>query len=144
MKFGLGRLFQSADKPQGSPQLAVAQLLFEIARADLGVRPEEMSAIRRHLGEAFQLTPAALDDLLSRASEKTEQAISLYDTVETVNRTLDAAQKASLIGGLWQVANADHQLDPYEEALLRRVADLLYVPHSVFIREKLRTLGETS
>lgn len=143
MKLGFGRLFGKPQPPApATPGLAVAQLLFEIARADLGVQAAELAAIRRHLGTAFSLSPAALDALLSRGAAKAEAALSLYDSVEAVNRTLDATQKAQLIGALWQVALADGQIDPYEEALLRRLADLLYVPHSVFIREKLRTLGD--
>ena len=142
MKFGLGRFIQ---KPQlssaaSSPQLAVAQLLIEIARADLGISATEIAAIRRHLQAAYALDEAALSVLVDRAAEKAEKAISLYDSVESVNRALDATQKAQLIGALWQVAHADKEIDPHEEALLRRLADLLYVPHSVFIREKLRTL----
>jgi uncharacterized tellurite resistance protein B-like protein len=39
---------------------------------------------------------------------------------------------------LWQVAYADGSLDPYEEALVRKIADLIYVPHREFIQAKHR------
>ena len=39
---------------------------------------------------------------------------------------------------LWRVAYADGCLDPYEEALVRKIADLIYVPHRDFIRTKHR------
>ena len=144
MKGLLERLFgeRAAADPAQAQRLAIAQLLFEIARADLDIQPAEMVAIRRHLGTAFSLAPAALDNLVAEGAAKADRAISLYDSVEAVNRALDPAQKAELIGALWRVAQADGQIDPHEEALLRRLADLLYVPHSAFIREKLRTLGE--
>ena len=38
---------------------------------------------------------------------------------------------------MWQVAYADGHLDHYEEHLIRRVADLLYVEHRDFIQAKL-------
>ena len=38
---------------------------------------------------------------------------------------------------MWQVAYADDHLDPIEEAVIRKVAELLYVNHSEFIRAKL-------
>ena len=38
---------------------------------------------------------------------------------------------------MWQVAYADNVLDPIEEAIIRKVAELLYVNHSDFIRAKL-------
>ena len=42
-----------------------------------------------------------------------------------------------LIKNMWEVAYADGNLDRYEEHLIRRVAELLYVSHSDFIKTKL-------
>jgi uncharacterized tellurite resistance protein B-like protein len=135
------RKFWPRDTPRQPPldvRMAVAQLLLEIARADRQADEQELGVIREHLGHAFGLTQAQLDAALATAREHVEHAVSLYETVETVNRELDAGQKAALMGALWGVAFADGRVDPYEESLLRRLADLMYVPHSVFIREKLR------
>lgn len=117
--------------------LAVAQLLLEIARADSNVSAAELHAIRRHLAEAYALADSELDALLVQARTHVEQAISLDGALAAVNRTLQPPDKARLMRTLWQVAYADGALDPHEETLLRRLADLLYVSHSVFIREKL-------
>ena len=38
---------------------------------------------------------------------------------------------------MWQVAHADGHIDPMEDAVIRKVAELLYVDHSEFIRAKL-------
>jgi uncharacterized tellurite resistance protein B-like protein len=43
---------------------------------------------------------------------------------------------------LWRVAYADRHLDAHEEHLLRELAELLYLPHSEFIRAKLTVTGE--
>jgi uncharacterized tellurite resistance protein B-like protein len=123
-----------------TPQLAVAQLLLEIARADLNADSTELATVRAHLAEAYALDEAALDALMATAAARVEQAVSLHDTVKTVNDALNAERKSDLMRALWQVAYADGRLDPYEEALLRRLADLLYVPHATFIREKLAVL----
>jgi uncharacterized tellurite resistance protein B-like protein len=42
-----------------------------------------------------------------------------------------------LVAQFWQIAYADGVIDKYEEAAIRKVSDLLYVPHSDFIRAKL-------
>jgi uncharacterized tellurite resistance protein B-like protein len=39
------------------------------------------------------------------------------------------------------VAYADGDLDKYEEHLIRRVAELIYVPHEEYIRAKLAVAG---
>lgn len=139
MKFKLGKLFgHKPATPAADPsRLAVAQLLLEIARADLSADAAEHAVIRKHLQDAFALDDAAVDTLVAQASARVEKAVSLHGTVEALNRSMDAPTKSALVGALWRVAYADGRLDPYEEALLRRICDLLYVPHSSFIREKL-------
>lgn len=131
---------RAPEPTQSSPALAVAQLLLEIARADLGVDGRELSTIRAHLAQAYGLSDSQLDELVAQAQAHVERSVSLHDTVKVVNDRLNADAKAQLIGALWHVAYADQTLDSYEEALLRRLADLLYVPHSVFIREKLQKI----
>lgn len=145
MKSILSRLFTSASGAASahtaqSAALVVAQLLIEIARSDLKVQDEELAVVRRHLSEAYALSEAQLNELVAEAHRKVDAATSLYDTVKRVNDTFSHEQKAGLMRVLWQVAYADGRLDAHEEALLRRMADLIYVPHEVFIREKLRLL----
>ena len=137
----LRKLFGGRQQPvdeEHARRLAVAQLLLEIARSDLDVAPAEMAAIRGHLAHAYALDETRLDELVATASSRVERSVSLHDTVQLINQALGPEDKARIIGALWQVAYADGRLDPYEEALLRRLADLLYVPHRTFIREKLK------
>ena len=42
------------------------------------------------------------------------------------------------------VAFADGNVDKYEEALIRQVAELIYVPHSDYIQSKLTVRDEFS
>jgi len=44
---------------------------------------------------------------------------------------------------MWQVAYADGHLDEMEEALIRKVATLIYVNHSDFIRTKLAVMPQS-
>ena len=43
-----------------------------------------------------------------------------------------------MIKSMWRVAFADGDLDKYEERLIRQVSDLIHVPHSDFVRLKLK------
>ena len=47
-------------------------------------------------------------------------------------------QKIGLIESLWKIAFIDGVLDMDEEYLVRKIADLLYVPHTAFILAKNR------
>jgi hypothetical protein len=71
----------------------------------------------------------------------TLEAISGSDPDVTV-RAL-AAEKLQLLEALWRVARADATVHKYEEHLIRRIADLLHMPHSSFITAKLRASAES-
>ena len=124
--------------------VATAALLVEMMRADYEVQPEERDAVLRALGTAFgDLSADETRDLLARAEERADDATSLYEFTQHINRQFDHEQKARVVELLWRVAYADGDLDKYEEHLVRRIADLIHVPHSVFIRMKHRARGET-
>ena len=119
--------------------VATAALLVEVMRADRAVAPAERGAVLRALAAAFDdLTAEETRELLARAEERADDATSLYEFTRIVNRRFDHEQKAHVVELLWRVAWADGDLDKYEEHLVRRIADLIHVPHSVFIRMKHR------
>jgi uncharacterized tellurite resistance protein B-like protein len=70
-----------------------------------------------------------------------DEATSLYEFTRIINDHYSAQQKVQLIGAMWAVAFADGNLDKYEEALIRQVAELTYVPHQDYIRCKLAAAG---
>lgn len=131
-----------AERPKVDAKLAVAQLLLEMARSDFSPDASEIATIRELLARAFALGADDLEALLKEAEQRVERSISLHDAVAAINSTLDPEARRNLIAMLWRVAYADGKLDKYEEALLRRLSDLLFIPHSEFIREKLAALGQ--
>jgi len=133
----------AADEREHGYHVATAALLVEVMRADYEVRPQERDAVLRALGAAFgDLSADETRELLERAEERADDATSLYEFTQHVNRHLDHGQKAHVVELLWRVAYADGDLDKYEEHLVRRIADLTHVPHSVFIRMKHKAEGD--
>ena len=65
-----------------------------------------------------------------------KEAIALHPFTRIVHATFSDAEKIRLFECLWHVALGDGRLDKYEEHMLRRIADLLYVSHRDFIRTK--------
>ncbi len=124
-----------------SPALATALLLIELSRADFEFSEVEINRIRDLLAGRFGLDGAAVDGLIADAQRKSRDSVSLHDYVQTLNRTLDADGKRELMQMLWQVAWADGRIDKYEEHLLRRLMDLLYIPMSDYVlaREQAAT-----
>lgn len=55
-----------------------------------------------------------------------------------INKEYSLDQKVRLIESLWRIAFIDGVLDMNEEYLVRKIADLLHVPHTAFILAKNR------
>jgi uncharacterized tellurite resistance protein B-like protein len=127
----------AAATPADERKLAAAVLLLEIARADYDHHEAERETLRAGLARDFGIEPEALDALLEQAELRARQSVSLFDFVQTLNRAMTQDDKRGLLRLLWDVAHADGRVDPHEEHLLRRIADLLHLSHADFIRGKL-------
>ena len=117
---------------------ACAALLIEISCADATVDAHELENVRRVLQAHFGLTDTEAGAELSLALETSERSTSLHSVLQVINDSLSPARKERLIEALWAIAYADSHLDRYEEHQVRRIADLLHVPHHAFIRAKLK------
>jgi uncharacterized tellurite resistance protein B-like protein len=107
--------------------ISVAALLVEAARMDDRFDPAERAAIRRVLGRRFGLDGASVDRLIAQAERAVEGSSALYRFTRTVAERFDPAARVGMIEMLWEVAYADGTLDPDEDALIRRVAGLIFV-----------------
>lgn len=117
---------------------AGAVVLLEMAAADDHMEPGELDVVHEAVQRAFGLAGSELDELMSEAHSLRTQSVSLHDFTRRLRTSLPRDQRDALIGWLWKVALADGRLDRFEEHLLRRLADLLGVPHAEFIRQKHR------
>jgi uncharacterized tellurite resistance protein B-like protein len=123
-------------------QLAMATLLMEVACADTEITEVERRTVRNLLETQFELSPEITHEIAEAAGHEAELATSLYPMTRLINSECSAADKAQLIQMLWTVTCADGRIDDHEEHLVRKVADLLHVPHREFIRAKLQVVGE--
>lgn len=117
--------------------LAAAALLIETARADFSQDETEQLALEKLLVQSLKLEKLEVRELLAVASNRVDEATSLYEFTRVINDHYSAKQKIQLIDAMWCVAYADGNLDKYEEHLIRQVAELTYVPHQDYIRSKL-------
>lgn len=124
--------------------LATAALLFEILRVDDEEHPEELAAVENALRDVFALGREEISQLADLARQEAEASVSLHQFTSLVNEYFSIQQRVRVVEMLWQVAYADRHLNRYEEALVRKISDLLYVPHRDFIRAKHRVLDAMS
>ncbi|MEZ9276059.1 TerB family tellurite resistance protein [Vibrio sp. 10N.286.54.B2] len=133
---------QDLSKNQGtSPNVAIASLLCEVAGADHQINESERVAKLQLLQRLLDLDEEQAKVLLAQAEPKVEQSVSLYDFTSQL-RDLSQPVRIDLIKAMWEVAHADGEIDPIEDSVIRKTAELLYVDHSDFIKSKLSVLGE--
>ncbi|HEX5339469.1 MAG TPA: TerB family tellurite resistance protein, partial [Gammaproteobacteria bacterium] len=70
-----------------------------------------------------------------------DQAASLYRFTRPLNEYFDMPGKIALIEMLWRVALEDGKLDKYEDALMHKLAGLLYVSPTDLMLAKQRALN---
>ncbi|NND68339.1 MAG: TerB family tellurite resistance protein [Halioglobus sp.] len=142
----LKNLFEHAERESEEARLhrvrlAAAALLIETARADFTQAADEETAMAALLSDALQLPGSEVAELLQDAEDQVDESTSLYEFTRVINDHYCAEEKLQLVGAMWEVAYADGDLDKYEEALIRQVAELTYVPHQDYIKCKLAAAG---
>ncbi len=130
------------DELEHQLQLACAALMIEILYADYSVDENELSTLRRALQDNFNLNKEEAENLIQLAEEERAQATDYYQFTSLINEFYTQQKKRELVTRLWQMAYADHKVHKLEEHLVRRLADLLHVPHSAFIQSKHRAASQ--
>ena len=84
----------------------------------------------------FALSPEDAADLIDSAAKSADDIVHLHDFTQLLHGHLSEKEKAQIIGMLWQVAYADGRLDKYEDSLVLKISDLLYVSRGRVMRLK--------
>ena len=127
------------DKPDHNA--AIASLLCSVSYADHKIAKVEHIAIKKSLTLQLGIKKTEVDELIELAKQNMLKSTSIFDFTSLLT-DLSHEARIGVIEMMWSVAYADGHLGEIEEAIIRRVAGLLYVPHSEFIRTKLKVTGE--
>ncbi len=127
-----------AERASNALHLAAAALMLEMVRADHQADDKEYDAVVDTLQRLWNIPEEDLGRLVALAARQTHKATDLFEFTSAINENYSPEQKKSLIESLWEVAYADGTLHHFEEHLVRKVAELIYVPHSEFMQTKHR------
>jgi len=122
-------------------RLATATLLIEIVRADYREDLTENEAVFAQLKRHFELTEDEALMLVQQAEQEADRAVTLQGFTRRLHDQLSVREKHAIIEMFWRVALADDHLDKHEDHLVRKLADLLYVPHADLIRIRNTVIG---
>lgn len=128
---------EAPENTEESIQLACLIMMIETGKADHDFDEKELNTVRKVALDVYGLDENTIDKMIMDAKQAADDATSLYEFTSLINENLDEEQKYRVIQSMWRVAYADGQVDRYEEHIIRRAADLLYVEHARFIEAKL-------
>ncbi|WP_372872876.1 TerB family tellurite resistance protein [Shewanella sp.] len=117
-----------------SRQEAAAALLIEVVLADDNLSGQEQRLLPGIITNLTGASAAQASELIQIARTRHQQATSLFEYTDLINREFSLQDKQALVLAMWQLAYADGELCQYEEQIIRKTADLLYLKHSELIQ----------
>ena len=106
-------------------RIAVAALLVIGAHADHDYAEAERAQIDRVLAARYDLNAEQAAKLRAEGEAAEQAAVDMYRFTSLVKAGIPYEERAAVIEAMWRVVLADGEREQHEEALMRRVTDLL-------------------
>lgn len=118
--------------------MTLAVLMLEVAKSDFEESEAEIHTMTAWLeNQDLGLKSEDVNQLLDSARSEQASSAGLFEYTRRACERMSLEERVQLVEQLWRIAYADGVIDKYEEAAIRKASELLYVPHSDFIRVKL-------
>ena len=137
-KFPASHVVDAPEDEERSLMTATAVLFLEMAYRDFEMSKEEIEEIRNTLSDFFQLKENEVDELLSFAEESRKARNDIWKFTNLLKQNLSHEQKLRILERLWELIYADQKVDKYEDALIRKITNLLGLEHAEMISAKLK------
>lgn len=105
------------------------RLMFEIAISDGKLEASELQLIKKRAAMIME-EDETISSIIKKIIDESENSVSLYPTVQIINETFKIEDKLELLEILWELVTIDEMVDPYEENLYFKIADLIKIPRS--------------
>jgi uncharacterized tellurite resistance protein B-like protein len=125
-----------ADTRDAAVRLATAVLMVDVALVDSSFDETEFDRMLQLVKEHFGLGTQQAAELINDANAKADELVSVHEFTQLLHKHLSEDEKARIVSLLWQIAYADGELDKYEDSLVLKISDLLYVSRGRVMRLK--------
>ena len=114
----------------GSNSDFALRLMFEIAISDGSLDKAELALIKNRAQE-FVDDGSSVSSIVKKIIDETENSTSIYPTIKKINESYSKSEKLKLMTLLWRLVAADKKIDPYEENLYFKIAELIKIKRSI-------------
>jgi len=105
------------------------RLMFEIAISDGTLDESELKLIKKR-ADLIVKEDEKTSSIVKKIIDETEDSVSLYPTIKKINDSYTFEEKVELLTILWELVAADSIIDPYEENLYFKIAELIKIKRS--------------
>ncbi len=105
------------------------RLMFEIAISDGTLDSSELNLIKKRADKISSKDEKA-STIVKKIIDETEKSVSFYPLIKKINDTHSFEEKVELLKVLWELVDADSVIDPYEENLYFKIAELIQIKRS--------------
>jgi uncharacterized tellurite resistance protein B-like protein len=120
--------------------LAIAAIMIEMIGIDNRVDKTEVESLNKTLMKQLKLDTNEVNELNQLAQQELSSSTDYHQFTSLINSHFELSKKCEIIEALWHLAYADRKIDSHEEHYLRKISELLHVPHSEFIKAKLKVI----
>lgn len=117
-------------------KIATSVLFLELAYADFQVTVEEEKNIYTNLQKFFDLPASEVEEIIMIAKEKRDKSNDIWIFTNQVKQNFSRERKIKIVELLWRLVYSDGHMDIYEEALMRKISNLLGLTHGEMIQAK--------
>ena len=107
----------------------VLRLMFEVAMSDGSLDDAELELIKKRASTSDD-TDEKISQTIKDILRETQDSVSFYPSVKTINETHSIEEKKELLTILWNLITADSVIDAYEENLYFKIAELIKIKRS--------------
>lgn len=129
-------MFKNLFKKQSSSRLlesnkadVILRLMFEVAMSDGSLDDAELELIKKRASTSDD-TDEKISQTIKDILRETQDSVSFYPSVKTINETHSIEEKKELLTILWNLITADSVIDAYEENLYFKIAELIKIKRS--------------
>lgn len=122
--------------------LAVTAVMIELMHIDGELEDAEHNQIMVAVEKWFGLSTDEVHKLVEKAKLAKANANDLHQFTSQIIKHYSTEERIDFLKELWKIAMADGHVDPYEEQLIRKTAELVGVYHKEFIQAKIAAKEE--
>ena len=129
-------MFKNLFKKKSSSKLlesnksdVILRLMFEVAMSDGSLDNAELELIKKRASTSYD-TDEKISQTIKDILRETQDSVSFYPSVKTINETHSIEEKKELLTILWNLITADSVIDAYEENLYFKIAELIKIKRS--------------